>query len=342
MRPLCEKVSSVNRQITLAARPVGFPQESDFALVESELPQPGPGEVLVHAQWLSLDPYMRGRMSEARSYAKPTQLGEPMTGQVVGEVVESADSRFAPGDTVVGQLGWQDYAVARGGTLRKVDPSLAPPQAALHVLGATGLTAYFGLFDVGKAKPGDTVVVSAASGAVGQVVGQLARLAGCGPVVGLAGSPEKVADLTELYGYDAGIDYKRDDVNARLKETCPDGIDVYFDNVGGAVSETVFRRLAQGARVPICGQVSQYNLAEPELAPRNLAFLIVFRARLEGFLVSDYAHRFPEGLQRLGRWLAEGELRYREDVTEGLENAPAAFIGMLRGENRGKTLVKLR
>jgi NADPH-dependent curcumin reductase CurA len=284
---------------------------------------------------------MRGRMSEARSYAKPTELGEPMTAQAVGEVVESNDPRFALGDTVVGQLGWQDYAVARGGTLRKVDPALAPPQTALHVLGATGLTAYFGLYDVGKPKPGDTVVVSAASGAVGQIVGQLAKIAGCRTVVGLAGSPEKVADLTELYGYDVGIDYKADDVNAALKDACPRGVDVYFDNVGGALSETVFRRLAQGARVPICGQISQYNLAEPELAPRNLGFLIVFRARLEGFLVTDYAHRFPEGLTRLGGLLAEGRLRYREDVTEGLENAPRAFMGLLRGENRGKALVRL-
>ena len=332
----------VNRQITLAARPEGFPTESDFALVEAEAPSPGAGEVLVRSQWLSLDPYMRGRMSTARSYAKPTEVGEPMTGQAVGEVVESGDSRFAAGDTVVGQLGWQDYAVARGGTLRKLDPALAPPQTALHVLGATGLTAYFGLFDVGGARPGDAVVVSAASGAVGQIVGQLARIAGCRPVVGLAGSPEKVADLTELYGYDIGIDYRRDDVNAALKEACPNGVDVYFDNVGGALSETIFRRLALNARVPICGQVSQYNLSEPELAPRNLSFLIVFRARLQGFLVSDYVHRFPEGLQRLGGWLGESRLAYREDVTEGLENAPAAFIGMLRGENRGKTLVKLR
>jgi NADPH-dependent curcumin reductase CurA len=332
----------VNRQITLAARPEGFPKESDFSLVESDVPPAGPGEVLVRIQWLSLDPYMRGRMSTARSYAKPTELGEPMTAQAVGDVVESNDPRFAPGESVVGQLGWQEFAVARGGALRKLDPALAPPQTALHVLGGTGLTAYFGLFDVGAPKPGDAVVVSAASGAVGQVVGQLAKIAGCGPVVGLAGSPEKVADLTSSYGYDVGIDYKRDDVNAALKEACPDGIDVYFDNVGGALSETIFRRLALGARIPICGQVSQYNLTEPELAPRNLGFLIVFRARMEGFLINDYAHRFPEGLRRLARWLAEGKLTYREDVTEGLENAPAAFIGMLRGENRGKTLVKLR
>jgi NADPH:quinone reductase len=332
----------VNRQITLAARPEGFPKESDFSLIETAAPVAGAGEVLVRTQWLSLDPYMRGRMSTARSYAKPTELGEPMTAQAVGEVVESNDPRFAPGDSVVGQLGWQEYAVARGGTLRKLDPALAPPQTALHVLGATGLTAYFGLFDVGAPKPGDAVVVSAASGAVGQIVGQLAKIAGCRPVVGLAGSPEKVADLTSSYGYDVGIDYKRDDVNAALKEACPDGIDVYFDNVGGGLSETIFRRLALGARIPVCGQVSQYNLTEPELAPRNLGFLIVFRARMQGFLINDYAHRFPEGLRRLARWLAEGKLTYREDVTEGLENAPAAFIGMLRGENRGKTLVKLR
>lgn len=329
-----------NRKITLATRPVGFPQESDFALVESPVPKPAAGEVLVRSRWLSLDPYMRGRMSEARSYAKPTELGEVMTGQVVGEVVASEDARFAPGDEVVGQLGWQEYAVARGGTLRKIDTRLAPPQAYLHVLGTTGLTAYFGLFDVAKPKPGDTVVVSGAAGAVGQVTGQLAKIAGC-RTVGIAGGPEKVAELTELYGYDAGIDYKGEDVNAALKEACPRGIDVYFDNVGGTISETVFRRLAVGARVAICGQISQYNLAEPELAPRSLGFLIVFRARLEGFLVSDYAGRFGEGLERLGRWLAEGRLVYREDITAGLENAPRAFIGMLQGANRGKALVRL-
>ena len=329
-----------NRQITLATRPVGFPHESDFAFVESPQPQPGPGEVLVRSQWLSLDPYMRGRMSEARSYAKPTGIGEVMPGQVVGDVVESHDGRYAPGDLVVGQLGWQEYAVARGSALRKIDSRLAPASVWLHVLGTTGLTAYFGLFDVGRPRPGDTVVVSGAAGAVGQIVGQLARIAGC-RTVGLAGGPEKVADLTGMYGYDVGIDYKADDVNAALKEACPAGIDVYFDNVGGALSETIFRRLAKGARVPICGQISQYNLAEPELAPRNLGFLIVFRARLEGFLVTDYAHRFDEGLTRLGGLLQEGRLRYREDVTEGLEQAPRAFIGLLRGENRGKALVKL-
>ena len=329
-----------NRQITLAARPVGFPQKSDFALVEAPAPEPGPGEVLIRAHWLSLDPYMRGRMSEARSYAKSTGIGEVMPGQVVGEVVESGDRRYRPGDFVVGQLGWQDYAVARGSAVRKIDTALAPAPTWLHVLGTTGLTAYFGLFDVGRPKPGDTVVVSGAAGAVGQIVGQLARIAGC-RTVGLAGGPDKVADLTGLYGYDVGIDYKADDVNAALKEACPAGIDIYFDNVGGALSETIFRRLAIGARVPICGQISQYNLAEPELAPRNLGFLIVFRARLEGFLVTDYVHRFEEGLTRLGGLLRDGRLQYREDITDGLEHAPRAFIGLLNGENRGKALVRV-
>jgi NADPH:quinone reductase len=329
-----------NRQITLAARPEGFPKETDFALVETPVAEPSAGEVLVRARWLSLDPYMRGRMSTARSYAKATEIGDVMTGQVVGEVVASDDARFAPGDEVVGQLGWQDYAVVRGGSIRKVDTRLAPPQTYLHVLGTTGLTAYFGLFDVARPKPGDTVVVSGAAGAVGQVAGQLAKIAGC-RAVGIAGGPEKVAELTELYGYEAGIDYKADDLNGALKESCPNGVDVYFDNVGGTISETVFRRLTVGARIAICGQISQYNLAEPELAPRNLGFLIVFRARMEGFLVSDYVHRFGEGLERLGRWLADGRITYREEVTEGLENAPRAFIGMLNGENRGKTLIRL-
>jgi NADPH-dependent curcumin reductase CurA len=329
-----------NRKIVLAARPVGFPVDSDFALVEEDLRAPGPGEVLVRSRFLSLDPYMRGRMSEARSYAKPTELGEVMTGQAVGEVVESGDRRFAPGDVVVGQLGWQEHALVKPHLLRKVDPALAPVSTALHVLGMTGLTAWFGLFDVGRPKPGDTVVVSAAAGAVGQVVGQLAKIAGC-HTVGIAGGPEKVADLTGLYGYDAGIDYKHDDLRAALKEACPNGVDVYFDNVGGAVTDAVLGRLAVGARVPICGQISQYNNAEPELAPRNLGLLIVFRARLEGFLVTDYVHRYEEGLSRLGALLREGRLTYREDVTEGLENAPAAFLGLLRGENRGKALIRL-
>jgi NADPH-dependent curcumin reductase CurA len=329
----------VNRRVTLASRPVGEPREEDFAVAESAVPAPGPGEVLVRVLYVSVDPYQRGRMSELRSYARSLELGDVITAQAVGEVVESRDPRYRPGDVVVGQLGWQEYAVARAGELRKVDASVFPITTALHLLGATGFTAYFGLLDVGKPRAGDTVVVSGAAGAVGQVVGQLARIAGC-RAVGIAGGAEKVEELRSFYGYDAGIDYKAEDVAAALKAACPDGVDVYFDNVGGDVSAAVHRRLALHARVAVCGQVSQYNLERPEptFAP---GLLIVFRARMEGFLINDYAHRFGEAYGRLARWLAAGKLRYREDVTEGLENAPRAFIGMLRGENRGKALVRV-
>jgi NADPH-dependent curcumin reductase CurA len=329
----------VNRQVTLAARPVGFPKESDFELVETETPEPGPGEVLVHNQYVSVDPYQRGRMSEARSYAKPVQIGEVMTAQAAGDVVASNDPRFAPGDEVVGTLGWQEYATARGSAIRKAVDG-APLQANLHVLGTNGLTAYFGLFDVAHAKAGDTVVVSAAHGAVGQVVGQLAKIAGC-RTVGIAGGPDKKAECAELFGYDAAIDYKQDDVNAALKEACPSGIDVYFDNVGGEITDAVLRRLALHARVAVCGQVSLYNATEQPMGPRNFGALIVARARVEGFLINDFVSRFGEALPRLAQWLAEGKIRYTEDIVEGIERTPEAFFRVLRGDNRGKQLVKL-
>ena len=324
-----------NRRIALAKRPTGFPEESDFALEETEIPEPQAGEVLVRARYVSLDPYQRGRMSEARSYAQPLELGDVITSQTLGEVVESRDPRFEPGQLVIGQLGWQEYAVARAGTLRRVPEILQPPSLALHVVGGTGMAAYFGLFDVGKPRPGDTVVVSAAAGAVGQVVGQLAKLAGC-RTVGIAGGPDKIEDLRNLFGYDVAIDYKQDAV----RDGVPNGVDVYFDNVGGEVSAAVHSRLAVGARIVVCGQISQYNLERPE-PTFHPGLLIVFRARMEGFLVTDFAHRYEEAAMRLAGWVADGSIRYREDVTEGLENAPRAFIGMLRGENRGKALVKI-
>jgi len=328
-------MAPTNRRVTLAARPEGFPKESDFAFDEAPVPEPGPGEVLVRARWLSVDPYQRGRMNDARSYAAPLQLGDVITAQAVGEVVESRDGRFAAGDLVVGQLGWQEYAVARAGALRLVPPELDPPSLALHAVGATGFTAYFGLIDVGRAKPGDLVVVSGAAGAVGQVVGQVAKLAGC-TAVGIAGGADKCRDLLELYGYDVAIDYKADDVRARV----PAGVDVYFDNVGGEVSRAVHARLSVRARIAVCGQISQYNLERP--APTfDPTLLIVYRARMEGFLVSDFAPRFDEAARRLGRWVAEGKIRWREDVTEGIENAPRAFIAMLNGANRGKALVRV-
>jgi len=325
-----------NRRVTLAARPDGLPKESDFALDEVDIPAPGSGEVLVRVRYVSVDPYQRGRMSEARSYAQPLEIGDVITSQSLGEVVESNDGRFSSGDLVVGQLGWQQYAVARGGSLRLVPPGVEPPTLALHAVGATGLTAYFGLFDVGKPRAGDTVVVSGAAGAVGQIVGQLAKLAGC-RTVGIAGGPEKVRELAELYRYDAAVDYKNDDLPAALRD---ERVDVYFDNVGGEISQAVHRRLNIGARIVICGQVSQYNRARPEPS-FHPGLLIVYRARMEGFLVNDYAHRFGEGVTRLASWVASGDLRWREDVTDGLENAPRAFIGMLNCANRGKALVKV-
>ena len=326
-----------NRRVTLAARPDGFPKESDFAVDEADVPGPGTGEVLVHLSHASIDPYQRGRMSEARSYAKPMEIGDVITSQSIGEVVESNGGRFAPGDCVVGQLGWQEYAVARGSSLRKVPPGLEPPTLARHAIGATGMTAYFGLFDVGKPRPGDTVVVSCAAGAVGQIAGQLAKLAGC-RAVGIAGGPEKARDLRELYGYDAAIDYKDGEVSDALRE---ERVDVYFDNVGGEISQAVHRRLNVGARIVICGQISQYNEARPQPS-FHPGLLIVHRARMEGFLINDFSHRFDEAATRLARWVASGKLRWKEDVTDGLENAPRAFIGMLNGANRGKALVKIR
>jgi len=316
-----------------------MPQESDFALEDVQVPEPGAGEVLVRALYVSVDPYQRGRMSETRSYARSLELGDVITSQVIGEVVESRDPRFAPGDIALGQLGWQEHAVARAGSLRKIDPSVAPITTALHVLGATGLTAWFGLFDVGRPRAGDTVVVSGAAGAVGQVAGQLARIAGC-RTVGIAGGAEKCSDLRELYSYDAAVDYKRDDFREALKEACAGAVDVYFDNVGGEVSAAVHRRLNVGARIAICGQVSQYNADRPQPS-FHPGLLIVFRATMQGFLVNDYPSRFGEALPRLARWVADGTLRYREDVTDGLENAPRAFIGLLNGRNRGKALVKV-
>jgi NADPH-dependent curcumin reductase CurA len=323
----------------MAARPSGWPEESHFALEEADIPSPGAGEVLVRNLWVSVDPYQRGRMSTQRSYAQGLEIGDVMTAQAVGEVASSEDGRYAPGDLVVGQLGWQDYAVARGGALRKLPAGLDPPTLALHAVGATGFTAYFGLLDVGRPVPGDTVVVSGAAGAVGQIAGQIASLMGC-RAVGIAGGPEKCADVRESYGYDAALDYKGEDLRGALKEACPSGVDVYFDNCGGEISGAVHSRLNVGARIVICGQISQYNLERPE-PTFHPGLLIVYRARMEGFLVSDYAHRFDEAAARLARWVAEGKIRWSEHVTDGLENAPRAFIGMLRGENRGKAIVRV-
>jgi len=331
----------VNRQITLASRPLGLPRVSDFQLTYSPMPSPGAGEVLVRSIYLSLDPYMRGRMSEADSYAPPMAIGEVMTGGVVARVVESLDPGLCAGDAVEGMLGWQEYAVVPGSALRKIDPRQAPISTALGVLGMPGLTAYFGLLDICDPQRGETVVVSGAAGAVGMVVGQLARIRGC-RVVGIAGSDAKSAWLLDELGFDAAINHRSNgDLGEALERACPDGIDVYFDNVGGVVTDTVVQRINDHARISACGQISQYNLKQPELGPRWLGQLILRQARAEGFLIFSYAERFPEGLERLANWLKRGDLRYREDVAQGLEAAPQAFIGMLQGRNQGKQLVQL-
>lgn len=331
----------MNRQITLASRPAGMPKESDFRLVESAIPKPGAGEALVRALFLSVDPYMRGRIGGTSGYAKPVDPGEVMVGGVVGEVIESNDPRAAPGDFVEGMLGWQDYAVAPAKSLRKISPQTAPISTALSVLGMTGLTAYFGLLDICRPQPGETVLISGAAGAVGSLVGQIARIKRCRPI-GIAGSSEKVRFLTHDLGFDGAFNYKESaDYDASLHELCPNGIDVYFDNVGGAITDAAISRLNVGARVAVCGQISQYDSGKPELGPRWLGQLIIKQARVEGFMVRQFASRFDEGYRQLAAWLHDGKIRYREDVATGLENAPRAFIGMLQGRNIGKQLVKV-
>ena len=332
--------SEINRRIVLAERPLAYPEPKHFRLEEVPIPQPGEGEALVETIWLSLDPYMRGRMREGPSYATPVKIGEVMTGGVVGRVVESRTPDVSVGDIVDGSLGWQEYAVARPSTLRKVDTDLAPISTAVGVLGMPGMTAYFGFLDVCEPEVGDTVVVSAASGAVGQVVGQIGKIMGC-RVVGTAGTNEKVDFIVNELGFDAGINYKTEDVDSALAAACPDGIDVYFDNVGGFVTDAVMQQVNVHARVAICGQISQYNLPEPELAPRSLGLLIQKQAKVEGFLVFNFTHRHEHARQRMAEWIRTGQLKYKEDVVDGIENAPDAFIGMMNGENFGKLVVRV-
>lgn len=318
-----------------------MPRESDFRLLESPVPVPGPGEALVRSLYLSVDPYMRGRISGHNGYAKPVEPGSVMIGDVAGEVVESNDPRLAKGDFVEGQLGWQEYAVAAAKTLRKIDPKQAPVSTSLYVLGIPGMAAYFGLLDICRPQPGETVVVSGAAGAVGSLAGQIAKIKRC-RVIGIAGSDEKVHYLTAELGFDSGFNYKTtQDYEAKLKELAPNGIDVYFDNVGGPITDAAIARLNQRARVAVCGQISQYNSEKPEMGPRWLNQLIVKQAKVEGFLVRQFSDRYEEAYKQLGHWLRDGKVKYRETVVEGIENAPRAFIGMLEGQNIGKQLVKV-
>jgi NADPH-dependent curcumin reductase CurA len=332
---------SVNRRIVLSSRPVGMPQETDFQLVESPIPRPAAGEALIRALYLSVDPYMRGRLTGRNTYAKGLNVGDVIVGGVVGQVIESNDPRIAKDDIVQGMLGWQDYSVAPAKSLHKVNPSTAPITSALYALGTPGLTAYFGLLDICRPQPGETVVVSAAAGAVGSLVGQIAKIKRC-RAIGIAGSDEKISFITRELSFDGGFNYKSTvDYRARLKELCPNGIDVYFDNVGGEITDAVLRQINTRARIAVCGQISQYNSEEPEMGPRWMGQLVVKQARVEGFLVQQFADRYDEALRQLGQWLREKKLKYREDLMEGLENAPRAFIGMLQGRNIGKQLVKV-
>ena len=338
-------MSENNLQVLLKRRPVGEPAPEDFEIVERPVPLPGRGQVLVRNRFLSLDPYMRGRMSDAKSYAKPVELGAVMEGAAVGEVVASDDPAFVPGDTVMGGQGWQRFCVVDGGRLRRVDTNEAPLSANLGVLGMPGLTAWVGLEDIGEPKPGETVVISAASGAVGQVAGQIAKARGA-RVIGIAGGAAKCAFVTGELGFDACLDH-RGDLDAQLDAACPDGIDVYWENVGGHVQVAVFPRLRDFGRMVMCGMISQYNIApgaDAAGAPAgpNLGPIVRKRLRVQGFIVSD------NGWERYGQFRAVmlglirgGKLRWREDVVEGLEAAPRAFIGLLRGENFGKLVIKV-
>ena len=335
-------MSSVNRQFVLASRPTGLPEESNFNLVETPIPALKDGEFLARAMYISVDPYMRGRISQAKSYAAPLEIGGVMVAGGVARVVESKNPDFAPGDIVDIYMGWQEYVISNGRGIRKLDPSLAPVSTALGVLGMPGITAYFGLLDVCHPKAGETVVVSGAAGAVGSIVGQIAKIKGC-RTVGIAGADDKCDWLSTECGYDATFNYKTtENYGAKLKELCPNGIDVYFDNVGGAITDAVFLQINTFARLSICGQISQYNNTKPEMGPRLLGMLIVARAKCQGFLVSDYFPRFVEGLTEMSQWLREGKLKYREDIVDGFENLPKAFIGLFHGENTGKRIVKVR
>lgn len=330
-----------NRQVLLAARPSGFPAESDFRLVDGDIPSPSDGEVLVRTLYLSLDPYMRGRMNDAKSYAPPVALNSVMIGGVVGEVVESHAEGFSAGDIVEGRIGWQEYGLAAPNDLRLVDPSLGPLTTALGPLGMTGLTAHVGLLQVGRPEPGQTVLVSSAAGAVGSVVGQIAKIKGC-RVVGIAGGAEKCRTVTDEFGFDAAVDYKADgDLTAAIAAACPDGVDVFFDNTGGAIADAALSCLARGARVAICGTISQTSLTEPELGPRVQGKLMTAWASMQAFNVFQFNDLHPDALRELATWVRDGKIRYREHIVDGLENAPAALIALLQGKNTGKMIVKV-
>ena len=333
-----------NRRIILVSRPHGEPAPENFKLAEAPIPAIGPGQILLKTNLLSLDPYMRGRISDAKSYAPPFAIGEPLGGQTVSEVIASNNPEFAVGDVALAFGGWQDYSVSSGGDLQKLDPGAAPLSTALGVLGMPGMTAYTGLRNIGLPKPGETLAVAAAAGPVGSAVGQIAKIRGC-RVVGIAGGREKTAYLTDELGFDASIDHRSPNMKEELKAACPNGIDIYFETVGGAVWDAVLPLLNNFARVPVCGLVAHYNAtALPEGPDRTATLMrtiLTKRLRVQGFIVYDFAEQMRDFLREVGSWVREGKLKYKEDIVEGLENAPQAFIGLLRGANFGKLLIKV-
>ena len=335
-----KRMTTRNRQFRLAARPHGLPRASDWTLVEEPVAQPGEGQFLVRNEYISLDPAMRGWMNDARSYIPPVGIGEVMRAYSAGEVVASNHPKFPVGSRVAGLFGVQEFALSDGKGARIVDVALAPLPVYLGVLGMTGMTAYFALLDVGQPKNGETVVISGAAGAVGSVAGQIARLKGC-RVVGIAGGAEKCRFLVEELGFDGAIDYKREDVRAALRQHCPKGIDVFFDNVGGEILDAALANLALHARVVICGAISQYNATGGVRGPANYLSLLVNRARMEGMVVFDYASRYGEAAREMGAWLAQGKMTSREDIVEGLETFPDALLRLFRGDNTGKLLLKV-
>jgi NADPH-dependent curcumin reductase CurA len=332
-------MEAVAREIRLVARPQGFPDEELFELAETPIPEPAEGQLLVRNAYFSVDPYMRPRMNDVRSYVAPFTLGEAMTGGAVGRVATSRHPRFAEGDWVLHGLGWREWALSDGSGVRKVDLAGAPVSTSLGVLGMPGFTAYYGLFELGRPEPGETVFVSGAAGAVGSAAGQMAKIAGC-TVIGCAGSAEKVAWLREL-GFDHPFDYREHSLRDAVAAASPDGIDIYFDNVGGDQLEAAIGALRTYGRIVACGSISRYNDVEPAPGPRNMFMVVTKRLRIQGYIISDHYDRFPEFLARATEWVRDGRLRYRETVVDGIENAPQAFLGLLRGENVGKMLVKV-
>jgi NADPH-dependent curcumin reductase CurA len=339
------QTTQVNRQIVLASRPFGAPTDDNFNTLESTVPTPKDGEVLLRTVYLSLDPYMRGRMNDAKSYAEPVAIGDVMVGGSVCRVVESKHVDYQVGDWVVGFGGWQDYSLSDGEGLLKLAHDMAKPSSALGVLGMPGLTAYMGLLDIGQPKAGETVVVAAATGAVGSLVGQIAKIKGC-KVIGIAGGAQKCQYALDTLGFDACLDHYSDDLAAQLATTCVDGIDVYFENVGGKVFDAVLPLLNSSARVPLCGLISQYNATELPSGPDRMSSLmgaiLVKRIKMQGFIVfDDYGHRYHEFSEAMMKWLIDGKIQYKEHLVEGLENTVSSFIGLLEGKNFGKLVVRI-